>query len=115
MLAAIGAFGAVAITVGILSAGALARVTEGAVHRLVRWPLENGSAEQLVELEAIERELEREKERWLCVICQYAEKCVMLLPCNHLCLCSGCKGRISDLSGCPICRATIKKAFTIFL
>ncbi|KAJ6297885.1 hypothetical protein OIU76_019072 [Salix suchowensis] len=40
---------------------------------------------------------------WMCRNCNREESCVLLLPCRHLCLCTGCG---SSLHTCPICRAT---------
>lgn len=38
------------------------------------------------------REVEREREDKLCVICVDKEKCIMILPCRHLCICESCQG-----------------------
>ncbi|XP_068657478.1 probable BOI-related E3 ubiquitin-protein ligase 2 [Aristolochia californica] len=37
-----------------------------------------------------------------CRNCHKAESCVLLLPCRHLCLCSGCG---SALLTCPVCKS----------
>ena len=47
---------------------------------------------------------EREIEIRLCVICQEQEKCTLLGPCGHLCVCEGCSAEILD---CPMCRSPI--------
>lgn len=41
-----------------------------------------------------------------CVVCMDAPKTVLLLPCRHLCVCSGCSQR-QELTNCPICRLNI--------
>ena len=41
-----------------------------------------------------------------CVICMTDPRDTLLLPCRHLCLCSGCAGNLRyQSSNCPICRA----------
>ncbi|KAJ9562677.1 hypothetical protein OSB04_007837 [Centaurea solstitialis] len=39
----------------------------------------------------------------LCKNCGKYESCVLLLPCRHLCLCTGCA---SSVNICPICKST---------
>jgi len=42
----------------------------------------------------------------LCVVCMTQLKSVILLPCNHLCVCKECSNHPS-LKSCPICRKNI--------
>jgi hypothetical protein len=89
------------------------------INRLTCHPevLESMSLEQYNELESqLKRSLacvSTRKERLSyqsdhlkCVICLEKEKCILLLPCGHLCLCESCSGN-SSLRDCPICRKRI--------
>lgn len=42
-----------------------------------------------------------------CKICGEREACVLLLPCRHLCLCSGCGSGSQQLQACPICNSSM--------
>lgn len=49
-----------------------------------------------------------------CVICMLEPRDTALLPCRHLCLCSGCADVVRLRSqACPICRETIKSLLSI--
>ena len=48
-----------------------------------------------------------------CVICQDAEKTIVLLPCRHLCLCATCAAQ-PDVRECPLCRSQIESHLQIF-
>lgn len=52
-----------------------------------------------------------------CVACQDNERCVLLLPCKHVCLCKDCFQRLPIQYGkrCPICRERVAKSMHIFL
>lgn len=47
-----------------------------------------------------------------CVICLANPKCVALLPCRHMCICSTCSS--AQLSTCPICRAKVESMMKIY-
>ncbi|KAG5895120.1 hypothetical protein JTB14_008557 [Gonioctena quinquepunctata] len=50
-----------------------------------------------------------------CVICQEHLKCILLLPCRHVCMCSECYSRLQLYSNsCPICRNDIENTMKIF-
>lgn len=52
----------------------------------------------------------------LCVICQERQKCVLTLPCRHVCLCTDCCRRLYGYQRtCPICRTFIYHAVTVYL
>jgi len=54
---------------------------------------------------ALLKELEKEREDKLCVICQDRFKCFILLPCRHFCLCQICMQILAESNPvCPICR-----------
>ncbi|KAL8602064.1 hypothetical protein ACOMHN_007334 [Nucella lapillus] len=66
------------------------------------------------------RELERERDKRKCVVCQDANKSVLIMPCKHMCLCVGCANQIvrSTLVGrriCPLCRRRIEKVMDVFV
>ncbi|XP_066138439.1 E3 ubiquitin-protein ligase RNFT1-like [Euwallacea fornicatus] len=51
-----------------------------------------------------------------CVICQERVKCILLLPCKHVCLCEECSEKMKDYKDeCPICRSYIMDAMKIYL
>ena len=69
-------------------------------------------------LEKIVRERERrrrsesQREQMLCVVCMDAEKSVMMVPCNHLCVCAGCA---QSLSRCPMCMSDVTGKTSVYL
>ncbi len=74
-----------------------------------RSPLSSSRDDSDVEL--IKSELERLKEKELCIICMKEEIDTVLLECGHSSICSTCS---SSLSVCPICRANIVRVVKIF-
>lgn len=51
-----------------------------------------------------------------CVICQEHIKCVLLLPCRHLCMCNECINTLQMYHNtCPICRSNIETTMQIFV
>ncbi len=61
--------------------------------------------------------MERDREDKLCVICQDKEKCIMILPCRHLCICQDCQGPLlaQDSVSCPICRKPLRQTIKAYL
>ncbi|XP_044269061.1 uncharacterized protein LOC123014175 [Tribolium madens] len=56
-----------------------------------------------------------EKNEGYCVVCQDNSKCVLVLPCRHLCLCDDCAPRLMRYSGqCPICRKRIRSSMKVY-
>lgn len=52
----------------------------------------------------------------LCIICQERQKCVLTLPCRHVCLCAECCRRLYGYQRtCPICRTFIYHSVTVYL
>ncbi|XP_071050491.1 uncharacterized protein [Onthophagus taurus] len=50
-----------------------------------------------------------------CVICQDRKKCVLILPCKHLCLCNECSKTINFYNRrCPICRAYAERTMRVY-
>lgn len=74
-----------------------------------RSPLSSSREDSDVDL--IKSELERLKEKELCIICMKEEIDTVLLECGHSSICSTCSG---CLSVCPICRANILRVVKIF-
>ena len=62
-------------------------------------------------LEVLEKELERERELKQCVVCLDRPRKVMIIPCNHYCLCQECE---RQLDKCPICTKRIRRVEKIF-
>ena len=72
--------------------------------------------------EILLEQVEREREDKLCVICQDQEKCIMILPCRHLCICQDCQTKILRRNNlnhgnrtCPICRRHVKQMIKAYL
>lgn len=70
--------------------------------------------------EEFEREIERERERRKCVVCQDLNKSVLVLPCRHMCLCVVCANRIirSEFFNCricPLCRGRIESVINVYV
>jgi hypothetical protein len=74
--------------------------------------------------EILLEQVEREREDKLCVICQDQEKCIMILPCRHLCICQDCQTKIlrrnnlnhgGNPKTCPICRRHVKQMIKAYL
>ena len=54
------------------------------------------------------REVEREREDKL--------KCIMMLPCRHLCICASCQEPLrTHRNTCPICRKPVKQMIKAYL
>ena len=66
--------------------------------------------------EELLREVEREREDKLCVICTDMEKCIMMLPCRHLCICERCMALLKNHgNSCPMCRKPVKQMIKAYL
>ena len=82
----------------------------------------NDANDQDNEVEALLiQQVEREREDKLCVICQDQEKCIMILPCRHLCICQDCQVHLMQRTDhahsrtCPICRKNVKQTIKAYL
>lgn len=65
--------------------------------------------------ETSEGEEDTSEDRY-CVVCQDRYKCVLILPCKHLCVCNECNTRLrSTRSPCPICRCEVRKTMKVFV
>jgi hypothetical protein len=66
--------------------------------------------------EMLFEQVEREREDKLCVVCQDKEKCIMILPCRHLCICQDCQGPMQlQNNHCPICRRLVRQTIKAYL
>ncbi|XP_013402763.1 uncharacterized protein LOC106168294 [Lingula anatina] len=66
------------------------------------------------------RQLESERDKRLCVVCQDQVKCVLILPCKHMCLCVHCAhqitaARMANRRICPLCRTRIEKVMNVYV
>lgn len=53
-----------------------------------------------------------ESEHTLCVVCLEENKNTLLMPCNHLCMCSNCAAGVGT---CPMCRETVETHVAVFM
>ncbi|KAB0795950.1 hypothetical protein PPYR_10011 [Photinus pyralis] len=61
-------------------------------------------------------ELDYQSNRNLCLVCQDSSRCMLLLPCRHLCLCEQCVGRIRNYAyNCPLCRSAVEETMKVFV
>ena len=64
-------------------------------------------------------ELELEKDKQLCVICQDNIKNILLMPCRHVCMCQHCLLEIRQghlyLAQCPLCRTHIQSTLEVLV
>ena len=79
-----------------------------------------GKSETLNCPEDFSREMERERDKRKCVVCQDEIKCVLVMPCRHLCMCVVCadqivRSRIPGRRTCPLCRTRITKVMNIYV
>ena len=66
--------------------------------------------------ELLFEQMEREREDKLCVVCQDKEKCIMILPCRHLCVCQDCQVPLQARNNhCPICRKHVRQYIKAYL
>ena len=66
--------------------------------------------------ELLFEQVEREREDKLCVVCQDKEKCIMILPCRHLCICQDCQAPLQERNNhCPICRRPVRQYIKAYL
>lgn len=65
------------------------------------------------------RQVQREREDKLCVVCVDKMKCVMMLPCRHLCVCERCWRQLEVTnehnSTCPLCRNPVQQVIKAYL
>ena len=57
-------------------------------------------------------EKEEDNNNIKCVICLENDKCMLLMPCKHVCCCEQCS---KDINQCPLCRKNIESKTKIYL
>ncbi len=68
----------------------------------------------------LEKVLENERDRRMCVVCQDQFKNVLVLPCKHMCLCIDCAHQIARARNharrvCPLCRSRIITVMDVYV
>ena len=64
-------------------------------------------------------QLERERDKNMCVVCQSEEKNIVVMPCRHMCMCKSCCTQLFRMQRyqrktCPLCRHTITSTLEIY-
>lgn len=73
-------------------------------------PASGADGEELrARIDQLERQLDSVTK---CVACLVEDKDTILMPCAHLCMCSGCAGRVQR---CPICRQAVRERSRSFI
>ncbi|ENN73548.1 uncharacterized protein LOC109541831 [Dendroctonus ponderosae] len=104
----------------------LARKITRNVRELRRWrqrprasvaePLRAPQVAPLPSPKSRQSNFDLEADSKVCVICQERNKCVLLLPCRHVCLCTLCTRELKSYGNiCPICRSTINRTMKIYV
>jgi len=62
---------------------------------------------------AIKKRLHNEEQKHVCVVCLTEPKCVLLMPCQHLCVCKDCSMR-GELNKCPLCRKYVHQKMDVY-
>jgi len=57
------------------------------------------------------QQLAAELDLRLCAVCRDEEKCVLFLPCRHVCVCETCRGRLRPYR-CPMCQEPVQQHVT---
>ena len=61
------------------------------------------------------RHTSADEDRNLCIVCYSNEKCMLIRPCNHLCLCEECSDNMRHHQDCPLCRRAIANIERVYL
>ena len=67
----------------------------------------------------LREELERERDKNLCVVCQTENKNIVVMPCRHMCMCKNCCAQLFRIHRyhrrtCPLCRHIITSTMEIY-
>ena len=68
----------------------------------------------------LEKHLESERDKRVCVVCVDQLKTVLILPCRHMCLCVDCareiaESRFIERRVCPLCREPIETVMYVYV
>lgn len=68
----------------------------------------------------LEKHLENERDKRLCVVCVDQLKTVLVLPCKHMCLCVDCAREIAQSRHrerriCPLCRMPMETVMNVYV
>lgn len=73
------------------------------------------SVDGIENVSALKMQLEQQKEKSLCLICQDAPKSIIFLPCRHMCLCEDCCNQLLNRRAtCPLCRKAILNPIKVY-
>jgi hypothetical protein len=79
------------------------------------WQKETETLNQdLEKLRVSNLSLEQERDERLCRICQDQIKTIVLLPCQHMCLCKPCLDR-KKWKKCPMCRQRVESIIEVYV
>eukprot|EP01118_Nematostelium_gracile_P008530 TRINITY_DN2829_c0_g1_i1.p1 TRINITY_DN2829_c0_g1~~TRINITY_DN2829_c0_g1_i1.p1 ORF type:complete len:328 (+),score=82.14 TRINITY_DN2829_c0_g1_i1:74-1057(+) len=70
---------------------------------MIKYPMVGG---------AMKAEKEEEEDKQACDVCMEEKKCMVFIPCGHVCCCENCS---QDVKDCPICRQKIAQKFKVFV
>ncbi|OLQ01421.1 RING finger protein B [Symbiodinium microadriaticum] len=87
---------------GDISSDEIERVLEEAGPGLAQL-----EAESRARARVARSQLRDELEQQLCAVCRDSKKAVLFLPCQHLCVCEGCRQRLRPYR-CPMCQEPIQ-------
>mmetsp|Transcript_28535 Transcript_28535/g.37025 ORF Transcript_28535/g.37025 Transcript_28535/m.37025 type:complete len:349 (-) Transcript_28535:210-1256(-) len=82
--------------------------------------LENTLEEAVLSVRQFQKKLvTKQKQESYCCICNDAAKSIVLLPCNHLCVCEKCYRNTSSsqslkIEKCPICRQAVQDILHVY-
>jgi len=83
-----------------------------AVQTRLEGSLEVIRNEHKVRLQREKNRLRCEKDQQLCSVCLGVPKCILLTPCNHICVCEACGDRLSN---CPMCKTAVQGRIKVYL
>eukprot|EP00933_Yihiella_yeosuensis_P002693 TRINITY_DN104668_c0_g1_i1.p1 TRINITY_DN104668_c0_g1~~TRINITY_DN104668_c0_g1_i1.p1 ORF type:complete len:178 (+),score=38.60 TRINITY_DN104668_c0_g1_i1:61-534(+) len=89
----------------------LTEITSEELDNLLEVALPNISRlqkESRVRAKIARTQLKEELEQQLCAVCRDAKKAVVFLPCQHLCVCEGCRVRLRPYR-CPMCQEPVRQ------
>ncbi|XP_071801917.1 uncharacterized protein [Asterias amurensis] len=79
-------------------------------------PYHSSTTNRLTDAAKLAKQLEEERDRLLCVVCQDKVKNILIFPCKHLCVCEDCVDGILNRGSkkCPLCRGRISSYLEVY-